>query len=261
MKTTPLLLIIPLLMTAGALAASQDDFNVQTASSRMVKHEDGSRSYFEKTGDGKGMKKTTYNIHNVLVSVTLYKRGPFGELRSCLIFDGQKNELFFVRYGYDGNANLREEQMFDSKSKELVRRFLYTYDDMGNRSKPVCITLVKSTKDIETHAVPPLRKRTPLPTILKRRASKRRIRGAMVPPFAHAIRFLRLSTGRRLCDARPVRRYTAVRENCGEFRRRTFSFPRKRPGPKACPRFETRQIRANHPGQAHDGPFKGGTAS
>ena len=56
MKTTPLLLIIPLLMTAGALAASQDDFNVQTASSRMVKYEDGSRSYFEKTGDGKGMK-------------------------------------------------------------------------------------------------------------------------------------------------------------------------------------------------------------
>lgn len=95
MKTTPLLLFIPLLMTSGALAAGQDDFNVQTASSRMVKHEDGSRSYFEKTGDGKGMKKTTYNIRNVLVSVTLYKRGPFGELRSCLIFDGQKNELFF----------------------------------------------------------------------------------------------------------------------------------------------------------------------
>ena len=85
MKTTPLLLFIPLLMTSGALAAGQDDFNVQTASSRMVKHEDGSRSYFEKTGDGKGMKKTTYNIRNVLVSVTLYKRGPFGELRSCLI--------------------------------------------------------------------------------------------------------------------------------------------------------------------------------
>lgn len=39
-------------------------------------------------------EKTTYNIRNVLVSVTLYKRGPFGELRSCLIFDGQKNELF-----------------------------------------------------------------------------------------------------------------------------------------------------------------------
>ncbi len=154
MKISPLLLILPLAMTAGALAASQDDFNVRTSSSRLVKHEDGSRSYFEKTEEGKGMKKTTYNTHNVLVSVTLYKRGPFGELRSCLIFDGQKNELFYVRYGYDGNANLREEQMFDSRTKELVRRFLYTYDAMGNRSKPVCITLVKSTKDIETHAVP-----------------------------------------------------------------------------------------------------------
>lgn len=154
MKISPLLLILSLAMTAGALTASQDDFNVRTSSSRLVKHEDGSRSYFEKTEEGKGMKKTTYNTHNVLVSVTLYKRGPFGELRSCLIFDGQKNELFYVRYGYDGNANLREEQMFDSRTKELVRRFLYTYDAMGNRSKPVCITLVKSTKDIETHAVP-----------------------------------------------------------------------------------------------------------
>lgn len=54
MKTTPLLLFIPLLMTSGALAAGQDDFNVQTASSRMVKHEDGSRSYFEKQGTEKG---------------------------------------------------------------------------------------------------------------------------------------------------------------------------------------------------------------
>ena len=61
MKISPLLLIVPLAMTSGALAAGQDDFNVQTSSSRLVKHEDGSRSYFEKTNEGKGMKKTTYN--------------------------------------------------------------------------------------------------------------------------------------------------------------------------------------------------------
>ena len=198
-------------MTSGALAAGQDDFNVQTASSRMVKHEDGSRSYFEKTGDGKGMKKTTYNIRNVLVSVTLYKRGPFGELRSCLIFDGQKNELFFVRYGYDGNANLREEQMFDSRTKELVRRFLYTYDAMGNRSKPVCITLVKSTKDIETHAVPTApEKKTPSRTILKRKTNKLRSFGT-IPPLPSFSVFPRdaesLSPGRS--GAR------SAQENCG----------------------------------------------
>ena len=106
MKTTPLLLFIPLLMTSGALAAGQD---------------------------------------------------------------GQKNELFFVRYGYDGNANLREEQMFDSRTKELVRRFLYTYDAMGNRSKPVCITLVKSTKDIETHAVPTAPEKDPFADDFKKK--------------------------------------------------------------------------------------------
>lgn len=171
MKTTPLLLIIPLLMTAGALAASQDDFNVQTASSRMVKHEDGSRSYFEKTGDGKGMKKTTYNIHNVLVSVTLYKRGPFGELRSCLIFDGQKNELFFVRYGYDGNANLREEQMFDSKSKELSAAASFTHmTTWATAASPCASRWVKSTKDIETHAVPTAPEKDPFADDFKKKS-------------------------------------------------------------------------------------------
>ena len=54
MKTTPLLLIIPLLMTAGALAASQDDFNVQTASSRMVKHEDGRAATLKRPGTARG---------------------------------------------------------------------------------------------------------------------------------------------------------------------------------------------------------------
>lgn len=151
MKILPLLLIVPLAMTSGALAAGQDDFNVQTSSSRLVKHEDGSRSYFEKTNEGKGMKKTTYNTHNVLVSVTLYTRGKYNQLLSCLIFDGQKNELFYVSYGYNQNAELVEERMFDSKTKELVRRFLYRYDAMGNRSKPVCITLVKDNKNVEKY--------------------------------------------------------------------------------------------------------------
>lgn len=161
MKIPSLLLIVPLFLMSGVLAADVDEFQLRTSSSRTVKHEDGSISYFDKTEGGRGMKKTTYNKHNVLVSVTIYKRGPFGELRSCLIFDGQKNELFYVRYGYDASANLREEQMFDSKTRELVRRFLYTYDALGNRSKPVCITLVKTNKKIDTHAVPTAPERDP----------------------------------------------------------------------------------------------------
>ena len=208
MKTTPLLLFIPLLMTSGALASGQDDFNVQTASSRMVKHEDGSRSYFEKTGDGKGMKKTTYNIRNVLVSVTLYKRGPFGELRSCLIFDGQKNELFFVRYGYDGNANLREEQMFDSRTKELVRRFLMT--PWATAASPYASRWSRVPRTLKRTPCPPPRKKTPSRTILKRKTNKLRSFGT-IPPLPSFSVFPRdaesLSPGRS--GAR------SAQENCG----------------------------------------------
>ncbi len=145
MKLSALLLILPTLLLGNIQAADNTELGASASSSRMVKHEDGSRSYFEKTEGGKGMRKTTYNAKNVLISITLYKRGTYGELRSCLIFDGRKKELFYVSYGYDKDANLREERMFDSKTKELVRRFLYTYDEMGNRSKPVCITLVKTS--------------------------------------------------------------------------------------------------------------------
>lgn len=151
MKTLPLLFLIPMVMTSGVLAADQDEYKVSASSSRTVKHDDGSQSYFEKTGDGRGMKKTTYNSNGILVSVTLYTRGKHRQLISCLIFDGKKNELFNVSYGYNKHVELVEERMFDSKTHELVRRFLYTYDAMGNRSKPVCITLVKNNKKVEEY--------------------------------------------------------------------------------------------------------------
>ena len=72
--------------------------------------------------------------------------------------------------------------MFDSKSKELVRRFLYTYDDMATAASPCASRWSRAPRTLRRTPFPPLRKRTPLPTILKRRASKRRTRGAMVPP-------------------------------------------------------------------------------
>ena len=158
MKTSPLLFIVPLALAASVLQAAPDEFKIrEPSSSRLVKHEDGSRSYFERTSNGQGMRKRTYNVNNVLVSVTYYSRGKFGQLTSCLIYDGKKNELFNVSYGYNQYAELVEERMFDSKTKELVRRFLYRYDAQGNRSKPICITLVKN-KNLEIHSGPSARK-------------------------------------------------------------------------------------------------------
>ena len=169
MKTSPLLFIVPLALAASVLQAAPDEFKIrEPSSSRLVKHEDGSRSYFERTSNGQGMRKRTYNVNNVLVSVTYYSRGKFGQLTSCLIYDGKKNELFNVSYGYNQYAELVEERMFDSKTKELVRRFLYRYDAQGNRSKPICITLVKN-KNLEIHSGPSAPEKDPFADDLKPR--------------------------------------------------------------------------------------------
>lgn len=159
MTRPPLLLLLPCLLASGSLGANnnappapakevgknEQELGLKDASSsRTVKHEDGSYSIFEKSGDNKSMLKRTFNARSIVISITEYRRGNYGELRSCLIYDGRKNELFYVRYGYNMLAQLVEEQMFDTKTKGLVRRFLYTYDAMGNRSKPICITLVKN---------------------------------------------------------------------------------------------------------------------
>lgn len=150
MKTLTFIFTAPLVMAVGSVLAEPDEgFDEQEGPfTRVVKHDDGSKSIFKKTPDLSGMLKTIYNAQGVKISVTYYRTGKYGELRSCLIFDGKKKELFYVRYGYDKNARLVEERMFDSATGHAVRRFLYTYDAMGNRSKPICITLVKDNANM-----------------------------------------------------------------------------------------------------------------
>ncbi|MES2983274.1 MAG: hypothetical protein V4727_13255 [Verrucomicrobiota bacterium] len=70
----------------------------------------------------------------------------------CKIYDGDGNELYKFSYGYDKKTGrLAEERMFDSRVKRIdpktgdempVRRFLYSYDALGNRSAPIAITLI-----------------------------------------------------------------------------------------------------------------------
>ncbi|MEG2809352.1 MAG: hypothetical protein RR889_01750 [Akkermansia sp.] len=112
---------------------------------RIIKNSDGSRSKFERTPDLKGgMKKEMSDQAGNLMSVTLYRTGKWGHLTSCKIYDGKNTELYKVAYGYDKkNGNLVQERMFESKTGKLVRVFVYTYDELGNRSKPIAITYVK----------------------------------------------------------------------------------------------------------------------
>jgi hypothetical protein len=119
---------------------------------RVMRHDDGSRTIFTRSPDNRVLTKKTYTGNGALFLITIYRMDAHGNPMNCKIFDGQKNEMFKSRYGYrKSDGQLVEEQMFDSRVKRIdpnsgeempVRRFIYTYDALGNRSAPISITLI-----------------------------------------------------------------------------------------------------------------------
>jgi len=85
-------------------------------------------------------------------------------MTGCKTYDGQKTELFKTSYGYrKSDGLLVEERMFDSRVKRInpdtgeempIRRFIYTYDALGNRSAPFAITLIPGKTAEEVYGNP-----------------------------------------------------------------------------------------------------------
>lgn len=119
---------------------------------RVMRHDDGSKTIFVRSPDNRTLTKRTRNVHGVLTMLTIYRMDNHGNPTGCKIFDGNGNELYKFSYGYDKKTGrLAEERMFDSRVKRIdpktgdempVRRFLYSYDALGNRSAPIAITLI-----------------------------------------------------------------------------------------------------------------------
>ncbi len=131
---------------------------------RVMRHDDGSRTIFSRSPDARTLTKKTYTGKGALFLVTIYRMDAQGNPMNCKIFDGQKNEMFKSRYGYrKSDGQLVEEQMFDSRVKRIdpntgeempVRRFIYTYDALGNRSAPISITLTPGKTAEEVYGKP-----------------------------------------------------------------------------------------------------------
>lgn len=132
--------------------SDETGFNaVEGANVRVMRHDDGSRTIFTRSPDNRVLTKKTYTANGALFLVTVYRMDAHANPMNCKIYDGQNNELFKSRYGYrKSDGQLVEEQMFDSRVKRLdpdtgeempVRRFIYTYDALGNRSAPISFTL------------------------------------------------------------------------------------------------------------------------
>jgi hypothetical protein len=126
--------------------------SVEGPNVRVTRHDDGSKTVFTRSPDNRTLTKRTYTATGKEYLLTIYRMDAHGNPTGCKIYDGQKNEMFKSSYGYrKSDGQLVEERMFDSRTKRIdpntgkempVRRFLYTYDALGNRSAPISITLI-----------------------------------------------------------------------------------------------------------------------
>lgn len=131
---------------------------------RVTRHDDGGKTVFERSSDAKVLTKRTYTANGALYLLTIYRMDSSGNPLNCKIYDGKHNEMFKSRYGYrKSDGFLVEEQMFDSRVKRTdpntgdempVRRFIYTYDALGKRSKPISITLTPGKTAEEVYGGP-----------------------------------------------------------------------------------------------------------
>ena len=159
-----LLALISLGLAISAYGEPSDFDAAEGPNVRVTRHEDGSRTIFERSPDARTLTKKTYTGAGALFLVTIYRMDAQGNPMNCKIYDGQKNEMFKSRYGYrKSDGQLLEEQMFDSRVKRIdpntgeempVRRFIYTYDALGKRGAPISITLTPGKTAEEVYGQP-----------------------------------------------------------------------------------------------------------
>lgn len=159
-----LIVLISIGLAISARGQKEGFDAVEGPNVRVMRNEDGSRSVFTRSPDARTLTKKTYTGQGALFLVTIYRMDAQGNPLNCKIYDGQKNEMFKSRYGYrKTDGQLLEEQMFDSRVKRIdpntgeempVRRFIYTYDALGNRSAPISITLTPGKTAEEVYGKP-----------------------------------------------------------------------------------------------------------
>jgi hypothetical protein len=154
-----------LLMAPCGFAQQPDkDFEaVDGPNVRVMRHEDGSRTLFTRTPDNRTLTKRKFSANGVLLMLTVYRMDSNANPIGCRIYDGRKQILFKVSYGYRrSDGQLVEERMFDARvvrkdpntGKEMpIQRICYVYDAQGNRSAPIVFNLLPGKKFEEVFGV------------------------------------------------------------------------------------------------------------
>jgi len=120
---------------------------------RVMQHKDGSKTIFTRSPNNQVLTKKTYSAAGRLTLITVYRMDAGGNPISCKIYDGQKNELFKVSYGYrKSDGQLVMEQMWDSRVRRTnpkkpeeempVQIVRYVIDPQGKRSAPIVYNML-----------------------------------------------------------------------------------------------------------------------
>jgi hypothetical protein len=154
-----------LLLMVPAFPCPAEDKRIE-AFSRIHYHRDGTRTESLKDGTGTRIKEKTYNENSVLVFVREFETDSKGRLRNGVIYDGKKNVLGSMYYGYDSATDqIVEERLLNARGR-IIRRLFYpgalkdprfakrfvafNYDPDNPEAKPVADTKdVKPVRPVE----------------------------------------------------------------------------------------------------------------
>ena len=132
---------------------------------RTISHPGGGQSvYILNNGpESNVLRKYDFSRNGELFLMTLYRVDGNGKPMSAKIFDGRKEELLKVSYGYrKSDGILVEERVFDAKNKRTseadgrelpVQRYVHIVDESGTHRQR--INLEASASDLARREVAP----------------------------------------------------------------------------------------------------------
>lgn len=117
---------------------------------RIKRHQDGSRTVFQRSPDDRTLVKRTFGSNGALKKVAVYRVNAQGNPLACKIFDGRKSLLYKVAYAYHRTSGrLEAERMYDARAVRTdpktgqeapIRVMYYNYDARGNSTAPEVYT-------------------------------------------------------------------------------------------------------------------------
>jgi hypothetical protein len=158
----------------GPVCADEPAKKPVSAFGRKFIHRDGTYTKSAKQGDRTTIVEETYNSKDVMICKRVFQTDSQGRLRNGVVYDGKRNPLGSIYYGYDKKTDqIVEEQQFNKKG-QLVRRVFYpgalkdyvqTVDGLSEKDKHILATKgVALVYDPENPQAKPVQVDAPPPT-------------------------------------------------------------------------------------------------